>query len=286
MPVVAKGALFPESVEKKIFNLVKGHSSLAKLCGQEPVPFTGKDIFTFSMDTDVSIVGENAAKGANGAAFAVVKMAPVKVVYQSRVSNEFMYASEEEQLNVLEAFADGFAKKLARGLDKMALHGINPATGSASGIIGTNNFDSKCTTNAISYSQIDTNIDDAVTAVEAHDYVANGILMAPAARSEISSLKGTNGEKLYPEFNFGAVPANLGAMALDVNSTVTADKAVVGDFTAFRWGIAKQLPIEVIEYGDPDNTGVDLKGNNQVCIRSEAFIGWAIMDEKAFSVIA
>ena len=46
-------------------------------------------------------------------------------------------------------------------------------------------------------------------------------------------------------------------------------------------------PLEVIEYGNPDNSDAgDLKGHNQVYIRGEAYIGWAILIPKAFALIA
>lgn len=289
MSALTKGVLFPEKVESKIFNLVKGHSSLAKMTGSEALPFVGKDIFTFNFDKDISIVGENAEKPAGDGTANVVKMQPVKVVYQMRVSDEFMYAAEESRLNTLEAFADGFAKKLGAGLDKMAMHGVDPATGTTSSIIGNNCFDKKVTTNTVTYADADTDIDSAVAQVESYEYEVNGVIIAPAVRADLAGKRGTGGQRLYPEFAFGATPNTLGAMKLDTNATVSAnsstDKAIVGDFSAFKWGIAKQLPLEVIEYGDPDNTGKDLKGSNQVLLRSEAYIGWAIMDEKAFSIV-
>lgn len=290
MAALTKGVLFPETVESKIFSLVKGHSSLAKMAGAEPLPFVGKDIFTFNFDSDIAIVGENGEKPAQDGTSAVIKMQPVKVVYQMRVSDEYKYASEEYKLDVLSAFADGFANKLGSGLDKMAIHGIDPKTGATSSIIGNNCFDKKVTTNTVTYTDADTDIDSAVAQVEAYEYVANGVVIAPSVRSDLANKRGTDGQRLYPEFAFGATPATLGAMKLDTNATVSTngsqDKAIVGDFeNNFKWGIAKQLPLEVIEYGDPDNTGKDLKGNNQILLRSEAYIGWAIMDEKAFSVV-
>lgn len=285
MAVITKGALFPTTLENEIFSKIKGHSTLAKLSGQEALPFNGKDIFTFSAGKDIQIVAENGEKGDNEGVVSTVKMTPVKVVFQMRVSDEFMYASEEYRLNVLGSFADGFAKKLASGLDKMAMHGINPFTGSASSVIGTNHFDAKVT-NKVTYvaSTADENIDDAVAMVEGAEYDVNGIAVSPAMRSDLSKLV-ANGARKYPELAFGGRPATLGAMAMDVNATVNADKAIVGDFTAFKWGIAKQLPLETIEYGDPDGQG-DLKQLNQVCLRSEAYIGWAIMDADAFAIVA
>lgn len=285
MSVLNKGSLFPTALEKEIFNKVKGHSSLAMMSGQEALPFVGKDIFTFNFSSDVSVVGESATKPAGDGGITPVSVKPVKVVYQMRVSDEFLTASEEYQLAIASAFADGFANKLGAGLDKMAMHGLNPATNTASNVIGTNNFDSKVTTNVVTYSAStpDANIDSAVATIETAGYVPTGAIISPAMRGAIAGLTANGGRK-YPEFGFGATPEKLGNMALDTNVTVAPDYALIGDFSAFRWGIAKELPLKVIEYGNPDGQG-DLQQSNQIILRSEAYIGYGIMDEKAFAIV-
>ena len=83
-----------------------------------------------------------------------------------------------------------------------------------------------------------------------------------------------NGVKVYPEFSFGASPTSLNGIGVSVNSTVsggtTKDHAIIGDFqNGFKWGYSKEIPIEIIKYGDPDNSGKDLKGYNQIYIRAE-----------------
>ena len=291
MSVLNKGAIFPAQLESEIFSKVKGHSTLAKLSNQEALPFVGKDIFTFNFSSDLAIVGESAEKPAGDATITPVSMQPIKVVYQMRTSNEFLYAAEEYQMNVLAAFGDGFAAKLGSGLDKMAMHGVNPATGTTSALINTKSFDALVTANKVTYAAAtpDANIDAAVALVEAGEYPVNGLAMSTVMRGAIAGLT-ANGQRKYPEFGFGAVPETLGSMKMDVNATVSAnsskDRAIVGDFeNCFRFGIAKQLPLEVIEYGDPDGQG-DLKKLNQVLLRSEAFIGWAIMDPAAFAIVA
>lgn len=294
MSALAKGSIFPVALEQEIFNKVKGHSSLAKVSAQDAIPFVGKDIFTFNFASDLAIVGENGEKAVGDATITPVQIRPIKVVYQMRTSDEFMYASEEYKLNILQAFAEGFAAKLGSGLDKMALHAINPANTSAkSTVIGTNNFDDQVT-QTVNYvaGSADENIDDAVALVSGNEYVSTGIIISPTMQSAISKMASTDGARKYPDFAFGATPETLGNMVLDTNATVSAkytgatdtDHAIVGDFqNAFRWGIAKELPLQTIEYGDPDNTGVDLKGSNQICLRSEAYIGWAILDASAFA---
>lgn len=282
MAALKQGTNFPTNLVNDMFNAVKGHSSIAKMVPSTPIAFNGNTEFTFSMDSDVSIVGESAQKPAGDATITPVVIRPIKVVYQSRVSDEFIYASEEARLNYLKAFADGFAKKIAAGLDKMVMHGVNPATGSASPIIGTNNLDSKITKVTTATANIDDDINAAIDAVED----ANGIIVSKASRSAIAAIN-ANGAVKYPEFAWGAVPATLGGMNFDANATVGATtKAYVGDWSALKWGFAKQIPLEVIEYGNPDGQG-DLKNTNEVVLRSEAFIGWGILDADAFaSVVA
>ena len=289
MAKITKGTNFPHELESELFSLIKGKSSMARLSGSEPLPFVGKDIFTFNFSNKLSIVGEGENKPAGDGVIAPVSMVPVKTEYQERITDEFMYASEEEQIEILRAFSDGFAKKLAEGLDIMAMHGLNPADNTASAIIGANSIDGKVT-NVVNYvaASADVNINDAITLLDSAGYMANGIAMSPAMRGAIGAMTTNNGWK-YPDFNFGAVPANLGVMQLDVNPTVAAiatggkaDHAIIGDFNCFRWGIAKEIPLKVIEYGDPDGQG-DLQRKNEIVLRAEAYIGWAIMDKNAFS---
>lgn len=284
MATVTKGTKFPAQLVTEMFNAVKGHSSLAKMAAAEPIPFNGKDEFVFNLSSDVSVVGESGAKPAGGATVTPVQIRPIKVVYQSRVSDEFIYASEEARLQYLKAFAEGFTKKLAAGLDKMAIHGINPASGQSSQAIGNNNFDAKVTTNTVEYTTgtdaPDAVIDEAIALVED----ANGIILSPAMRADIAAMS-VSGARKYPEFAWGSTPETLGGMTLDTNKTMGSDYALVGDFNAFRWGFAKEMPLEVIEYGDPDGAGHDLKQYNEVLLRSEAYIGWGILDASSFAKV-
>lgn len=273
----------PETV-KDIFSKVKGHSTLVKLAKQMPVAFSGNDIFTFAMDGEVSIVGEGAPKPAGEAAVATVTVTPIKIVYQHRVSDEFLRASDEKALQMLNAFSDGFAKKIARGIDIMGFHGVNPADLAASDKIGTNHLDA-CE-NKVVY--VDGKPEEALTNAIAKtgDYDVTGYALSKAFAAALGAYK-ENGVSQYPEFKMGANPGKLVGTACDVNSTVNKgnDKALayVGDFeNAFRWGYADKIPMEVIQYGDPDGQG-DLKRNNEVVLRAEAWVGWGILDKNAFS---
>lgn len=283
MAVLEKGTKFPAKVAAEVFSKVKGKSSLAKLSPQIPVSFNGTDIFTFALDSEIAIVAEGAKKPHGGVSADPVRVQPIKVVYQARVSDEFLTASEEAKVDILSGFTDGFSKKLASGLDKMAFHGINPATGTKSELI-TSYFDGKVT-NKVTYAEAaggDKSVQEAITLLGEND--ATGIAISKTFATMLADETYENGQAKFPELAWGGQPERLRGLNCDVNSTVgTADYAIVGDFSAFKWGYAKDVRFEVIEYGDPDGTGVDLKSVNQVMLRAEAYIGFAVLDPAAFA---
>ena len=281
---------FPSELVREVFVAAQGKSSIAKLAKQTPIAFSGTDIMTFSLDGEVNLVAEGAAKGQHTGENNVIRIVPLKIEYGQRVSDEFIRCSEEKQLEYLRAFNEGFAKKVARGLDIMAFHGVNPATGSAATAIGTNSFDTNTDVNDITYNPLspdpEGNVETAVAALG--DYDLNGIAIDKTFAQALAGLK-VNGVSQYPELQWGGQPESIKGVPSSVNSTVSAvtgKHAYCGDFeNAFKWGYAESINLEVIEYGDPDNSGHDLKGYNQVYLRTEAWIGWAILDGAAFARI-
>lgn len=290
--VLTKGTLFSPELVTDLYNKVKGKSSVAILHTQDPIPFVGNEVMTFSMDNEVDLVAENGKRSNGGMTVEPVKMVPLLIEYGARVSDEFMYASEEKQLEILRAFNDGFAAKAARGLDIMAFHGVNPRTKEASSLIGTNSFDTIGVT-TIDYDAAapDGCIEDAISALDTVDSDVSGMAISKDMRSALAKQTDKAGAKLYPQLAWGSNPGSINGCQVDVNSTVSfgdsKDKAIMGDFqTAFKWGYAKNVTLEVIPYGDPDNTGKDLKGYGQVYLRAQTYIGWGILDKTAFARVA
>lgn len=292
--VLAKGSLFPPELTNELINLVNGKSSLAKLAAQRPLSFVGNEIFTFTLDKEVDVVAENGAKSNGGATMGSVSIVPVKIEYGTRVSDEFKYASEEQQIEYLRAFAEGFAAKAARGLDIMGFHGLNPRTDTASAVIGTNHFDSLVTNTVNLSADPNANVESAVALVQGGEYEVTGMAMSPAFRSALAGQVYTSDNRpMFPELAWGSQPATIKGLPVDTNSTVsfgtnTVDNAIVGNFRDFfRWGVAKDIPIEIIEYGNPDNdaNAGDLKGHNQIYLRGEMYIGWGILVPAAFARI-
>lgn len=291
---ISKGSLFPAELSNEIINLVRGKSSLAKMSGATPIPFNGAEVFTFNFDDEVALVAENAAKSNGGGSIVPVSMQPVKVEYGLRVSDEFMYAADEKRIEYLRAFSEGFAKKVARGLDIMAMHGLDPRSKNAAGSLSGKSFDAVVTQKvAYNSSTPDANVVDAIALVETNEHDVTGLIASPAFKTALASLKTGTGMNtaVFPELGWGNAVGQVNGLPFDANSTVSFnsgdDRAIVGNFADFfKWGIAKEIPVEVIQYGNPDNSDAgDLKGHNQVYLRGEAYIGWGILDANAFAIV-
>lgn len=287
------GTLFKPELVKELISKVKGKSVLAKLSAQEPIPFNGTEQFIFNLEGNAQIVGEGEQKGAGKATLTSKVIKPIKFVYQARITDEFKYASEEKQIQYLQSFSDGFAKKIAEAFDIAALHGLEPKSMSDASFRATNSFDGQITANVVTYAEatFDDNIDAAVQQVVAKGGEVTGIALSPVGGQALAKIKDTNKNPLYPEFRFGQNPNSFYGMASDINKNLTVtggtaetDHAIVGDFqNMFKWGYAENIPLEIIEYGDPDGAGRDLKAYNEICLRAEAFIGWGILDTEAFA---
>ena len=296
--------LFPPELMNETIDLVRGKSSLAKLSATMPVAFNGNTVFTFNLDKEVDFVDENGAKSNGGGSVGSVNVKPVKMEYGLRVSKEFQYGSAEVRLPYLRMFADGVAKKIARGLDIGAFHGVNPRTGAAAtSTVGDMNFDQRVTNTATipipsNGGQTDgtSAIEAALALIQGGNETATGIAMSPAFRSILAQESYADGRPKYPDLAFGGNPDSIGGLRMDSNDTVSftagsmtnLNRAYIGNFRDyFRWGYARDIFIKVIEYGNPDNDteAGDLQGHNQVYLRGEAYVGWGILVPAAFARI-
>ena len=293
MATLKQGELFKPELVKQMFSKVQGRSTLAKLSNQTPIPFAGVEQFIFNLDGNAEIVGEGGLKSANSATITSKVIKPIKFIYQARITDEFKYASEEKQIEYISLFADGFAKKIAEGFDIAAIHGLEPKSLTNASFRNINSFDGTVTANVVKYdaTKPDDNIEQAVKQVVAKGGEVTGLALSTTLGGDLGSMKDTNKNYIFPEFRFGQNPDSFYGMKSDINKTLTiaggtakTDHAIVGDFqNMFKWGYAENVPLEIIEYGDPDGTGRDLKAYNEILLRAEAFIGWGILDTDAFA---
>lgn len=293
MAVLTTGDLvIPTQILDPWLGKIQSGSTVAALSGQTPMKFGKGQAFTFDIG-EAEYVGEGANKGASTVTKTVQTVDPFKFHKTVRWTEEVMWADEDHQLEVVSEILSLIQPALSRALDYGVFHGINPTGGAAVAAMTQRLVN---TTNSVEIAPADkpyANIDAADALVLADGYVPGDIALDPAFSSKFTSLRTTEGVKLYPEFRLGTGVSELEGHRASTSKTVGAlgvaavasnVRAFVGDFSAIRWGIQRAIGLEVIQYGDPDGQG-DLKRNNQVAFRAEVVYGWGIADLNAFAKI-
>ncbi|AXQ63860.1 major capsid protein [Gordonia phage Horus] len=305
MVALATGTFqLPKHMVPGVWQKAQGQSVLARLSTAEPQEFGEQQYMTLTAPPRGEVVGEGAQKSESTATFAPVTAIPRKVQVTQRFNQEVKWADDSRQLGVLQVMADLSGVALGRALDLIGIHGINPLTGAALSGSPAKILDS---TNVVelttqSLATPDLAIEAGVGLVLEDSLAPDGIALDNSYSFKLATQRDSQGRKLYPELGFGTDAASFAGLTAAVSDTVrggpeavTAStgayrttnpnvKAIVGDFSAFRWGVQVSVPLELIEFGDPDGLG-DLKRQNQIAIRAEVVYGIGIMSTDAFAVV-
>lgn len=292
MAVLTTGDItVPTQILEPWLGKVRYGSSVAQLSNSEPMLFGSGEFMTFDIG-EAEYVGEGANKGPSTIVPTTKTVKPFKFHKTVRWTEEVVWANEDHQLQVIEQILSLIQPALSRALDFGVYHGINPTGGAAVAAMTEHLSD---TTNSVEVAAAApyTYIDSADALVLADGFVPRDIALDPSFAAGFSTLRTTEGIKLYPELSLSTEASQLEGHRSSVSNTVGATgvaavdtdvKAFVGDFSAIRWGIQRALGLELIQYGDPDGQG-DLKRNNQVAFRAEVVYGWGIADLNAFAKI-
>lgn len=282
----------PNNISEGIFKKAQSGSTLARLCGATPQKFGTSQTWVLTAAPKAELVGEGANKSETPATYAPKTITPVKAQVTMRFSNEVMWADEDVQIGVLKDLAENAGIALGRALDLMAIHKINPLTGTVSALVknGLISVPGSVTAAAGAYDEA---VEAAAGIVITNGYTPNGVAMDPALSFGIATMRDKQGRKLYPEMGFGQNLTSFMGMNAAVSDTVSAKNeiktasnllGIVGQFDAFRWGVQRQIGAHLIEFGDPDGLG-DLQRMNQIALRAEIVYGVGILADDAFAKI-
>lgn len=267
-------------------------STVAALSGREPMRFGNVDIITFNDVPRAEFVGEGADKASTSGSFGFVTATPKKAQVTMRFNEEVQWADEDYQLGVLSELSAAGSTALARALDLGLYHRINPLTGTA--ITAWTNY-LNATTKRVEItptSQPDLDIEAAAGLVIGANKAVNGLALDPSYAWQISTARFADGRKKFPELGLGINVSAFEGLPASVGNTVsgrpeaadTKVRGIVGDFqSGIRWGVQREIPVELIRFGDPDGQG-DLKRKNQIALRLEIVYGWYVFTDR-FAVI-
>lgn len=294
--------LMPREIADGMVKKTLSTSTIAKLSAQEPMRFGKTDIITFNDLPRAQFVEENGDKESTSGSFGSVTAAPHKAQVTMRFSQEVQWADDEHQLGVLRTLASAGADALSRALDLGVFHRINPLNGQA--ITTWTNY-INATTKRVELGKGGSDpdadfraasgliINDLDTGVQVTGAALDPKFTWALANLMVKDGAGVTSTPRYPQLGLGADVSSFMGVPVAVGSTVsglpeaadTKVRAIVGDFTGgIRWGIQKEVPVELITYGDPDGQG-DLKRKNQIALRLEIVYGWYAFVDR-FAVVA
>lgn len=268
---------------------------LAKLTPGEPELKVGAtDHFTFTGTPKAELVGESGNKGSQDGTPGKKTVQTYKVQITYRFSNEVQWEDEDYQTQLIENLVANAATAISRALDLLAIHGINPVTGTTGAVAEYLRKAGNGVNVVTRTANAQNDLEAAAALLQGYGYVANGIGFDPVFAGQLARSKDSDKRPLYPELGLGFTFDSFQGLNAASSDTVSGRQeltaqnatlsAVMADFEAFKWGIARDLPLELIEFGDPDGNG-DLKRTNEVAIRAESVIGFGFMDYKAFALI-
>src|SRR5690242_7585005 len=159
--LATSGLSLPNHLASGLWSKVQTGSSVAKLSGQTPMMFGTTQLMTFTGKPKGEVVAEGANKSQSQPTFGNKTVTPRKVQVTMRFNEEVQWADEDYQLGVLTAVRDAGAEALARALDLITYHGINPLTGAALSGSPAKVLDSANVVE-VSSANPDEDIDDAV----------------------------------------------------------------------------------------------------------------------------
>ena len=287
----------PKNIASGMFAKAQTGSAVVALSGAEPQEFGEVTHMTLTGRPRAELVGEAQQKSSTSTTFGTKVVTPHKFQVTQRFNKEVKWADDAYQLGVLRTLAAEGGDALSRALDLGVFHGINPLAGTAAASIVAGDRIAT-TTNSVEITTAtlttpDLVLEQAAGLVIADGYIPNGVAFDPRYSWTIATSRYADGRKKYPELGWGTDISTFEGLRAYSSSTVsglpeasadTGVKAILGQWDLLRWGVQVNVPVELIEYGDPDGQG-DLKRQNQIALRMEVVYGWGVMDLDGFATV-
>lgn len=290
MPLTTGDFTVPTTELGRIAERVRQDSVLATLSPERPTLFGNVSAVRMSRKPRAQIVAEGAQKGSDTPEWASVVASPIKFQTTVRMTDEVKWLDEDHRLQIVDELVGALGESMARAVDLIGIHGINPITGLSAASVTT--FLNQTTNRATTAGEPTDELIAAVGAVAGGGYQATGVALDQGYAFGLATDTYDDGRERNPGLGFGNTVTNWKGLSVASSNTVSgrpeaADtdlRALVGDYTQVKWGFQRRIPVELIEFGDPDGNG-DLKGQNEVAYRAEGVIYVAIFDLDAFAAV-
>lgn len=293
MAVFETGTLsLPDDFSREFITKVRDRSTVTRLAPEtsfQSLRNTEYELIT--AEPEAEVIKESQPKSQMDMTLGKVITGTHKAVVTMRYSDEALKLADDEALALVRESGDMMAAACSRAIDYVIYHAVSPK--GAVPIDGVTSLVSAAN-QQVATADMQEDIDALPDLIVTAGYDFNGIAAAVSFANDLRKVRNSEGMRLFPEVplnprDTGDIAGINTAVSTTVNGALitpaTGVMAIGGDFSRIKWGIVQEIPTKLIEYGDPDNTGQDLQGYNQVALRYEIMFKYAILDPKAFTVL-
>lgn len=282
----ATTVLLPPILQEQFHQGVYEASALASVSTPADIYPQGTTVLSFSRNARSRIVEEGAPKPKIDGGIGTHLVKPNTFVYSQRVSKQFLNGAEEAKMEVLKSFMDAASASISLDFDWAVINGTQPGSYE----------DLPEALKAQSFKEVQAVVSDEATSggvlLGVYDALSvldsgvapNATLISLRAKADAYRPNASGTPLLTPGSEVQLVGNTIVSSQFAPSSeTFEEIGAVVGDFNDFRWGMTAPS-LDAIPYGDPDGGG-DLARYNQVLLRLELGIGWALINKGSFAAV-
>lgn len=266
----------PTEIANEVIKNIKENSTAFAIMKKVPMTSDKKVLPTLTDTGTAYFVEEGEAIGSAIHSWDYPSLEAKKLAVIVPVTREKL---EDSVLNVMEEIKQGIADAFTRKIDNEIFFG----TGT---VFATSVFTEAEKQKVTSTNKLDDDISSAMALVEGNDLGVNYIVSHNGIKSEIRSLKDTNGNYLIVPGGttgqqiFNTPIAIVGNKAWNKESSI----AIVGDFNKSIIGVRDNITYEILKEATIGT--LNLAERDLVAIKCTMRFGFNVVDPKAFSLIA
>lgn len=286
----------PTEVLNPMFEKVRARSVIASLVPSQPQEFVNSEYLVFGDTPAAQFVGEGEAKASMPFGVDYVTGKPHKVQVTCRFSDEVRWADEDSQTRILGQLTTEMGYAMGDAVDAGIIHAADPYSRTVMTAVKPESLAYGGANIVEATGDLLKDLDSlADPVIETYD--VTGVAFNRSLANSMRKLRNKNTDaRLFPDLGMTLDISNYDGLNAVVSSNVAGNKflpaaspsgfqAIMGKWDAIKWGYVRNFTLQEILYGDPDNTGRDLQGHNEVAYRLEAVISWAVLDFGAFSIL-
>src|SRR5690606_30450043 len=131
MPLTTGDFTVPTTELGRIADRVRQDSVLATLSPERPTLFGNVSAVRMSRKPRAQIVAEGAQKTSDTPEWASVVANPIKFQTTVRMTEEVRWLDQDHRLQIVDELVGALGESMARAVDLIGIHGINPITGTS-----------------------------------------------------------------------------------------------------------------------------------------------------------